>query len=202
MKSPNPSPHLYKTERDLVFTFCPYCATAMEVKFIKGRNRARCPQCGFIHYLNPTVGVAVVLVENQKILMGKRALKVSYGGMWCIPCGHVEWDEEIRTAAIREFKEETGLEVAITGIAAVHSNFHNPSQHTVGVWFYGKAIGGELRAGDDLLEVDFFPLDHSPEPLAFPTDRLVIEKLKKRMTARQPTCTHGTNLDNLMRIKK
>ncbi len=180
---------------NLTFNFCPYCAAAMEKKVIKGRKRAICPKCGFIHYLNPTVGVAVVLMKSRKILMGKRSPEVSYGDMWCIPCGHVEWDEDIRAAAIREFREETGLEVEITGIAAVHSNFHNPRQHTVGIWFYGKEVRGYMRARDDLLEVGFFPLEHPPEPLAFPTDRLVIEELRRQSRA------HSINMNNPMRAK-
>ncbi|HDD52958.1 MAG TPA: NUDIX hydrolase [Thermosulfidibacter takaii] len=163
----------------LFFKHCPYCATPLELTPRGGRLRPWCPSCGFVQYLNPTAGVAVVVMEGDKILLGKRAEEVSYGGMWCIPCGHLEWDEDVREAAIREFKEETGLEVKITGIVAVHSNFHNPRQHTVGIWFWGEVVGGQLEPGDDLVEVGFFPLDTPPGPLAFPTDRLVIEELKK-----------------------
>ncbi len=168
---------------ELFFRFCPYCAHPMETMEKGGRRRPCCPACGFIQYLKPTVGVAVVVLEGDRILLGRRAENVSYGGMWCIPCGHLEWDEEVREAAVREFREETGLEVKITGTVAVHSNFHNPRQHTVGIWFRGEIVGGTLRPGDDLVEVGFFPLDNPPEPLAFPTDRLVIEKLKKKVDA-------------------
>jgi len=164
---------------ELLFKYCPHCAHPMERRERGGRVRPCCPRCGFVQYLNPTVGVAVVVLEGDRILLGRRADDVSYGGMWCIPCGHLEWDEEVREAAIREFKEETGLDVRITGIAAVHSNFHNPRQHTVGIWFMGQVVGGALRPGDDLVEVGFFPLSNPPEPLAFPTDRLVIEELRR-----------------------
>jgi hypothetical protein len=61
---------------------------------------------------------------------------------------------------------------------AVHSNFHNPRLHTVGIWFAGKIEGGELWAGDDLDEVRYFALDSLPADLAFPTDRLVLESLR------------------------
>ena len=169
------------TLEELFFKYCPHCAAPMEKRETSGRIRPICPSCGYIQYLNPTVGVAVVVLDGEKILLGKRAENVSYGGMWCIPCGHLEWDEEVREAAIREFKEETGLEVRITGIVAVHSNFHNPRQHTVGIWFQGEVVGGQLKPGDDLVEVGFFPLDSPPEPLAFPTDRLVLEELTKRI---------------------
>ncbi len=167
----------------LFFKYCPHCATPLKKRKKGGRERPWCPSCGFVQYLNPTVGVAVVVLEGDRILLGKRAPEVSYGGMWCIPCGHLEWDEEVREAAAREFREETGLEVNFTGVVAVHSNFHNPRQHTVGIWFKGEVVEGELKPDDDLVELGFFPLDNPPEPLAFPTDRLVIEELKKRKGA-------------------
>jgi 8-oxo-dGTP diphosphatase len=79
---------------------------------------------------------------------------------------------------VREFREETGLIVRLTDVAAVHSNFHDPNRQTVGVWFHGDVLGGELQAGDDLDDVAFFPLDTPPDRLAFPTDLLVIEELR------------------------
>ena len=88
--------------------------------------------------------------------------------MWCIPCGYVEWGEDIREAAHREFLEETGLEVEVGVAYAVHSNFHDPESLTVGIWFRGTPTGGSLEAGDDLDRVGYFPLDAPPEPLAFP----------------------------------
>jgi len=139
--------------------------------------RMVCPHCGFVHYRNPTVGVAAVILDGDKILLGRRSPDSSYPGAWCIPCGHVEWDEDVREAARRECLQETGLEVVVGEVAAVHSNFHNPAQHTVGVWFRCEITGGVLQAGDDLDLVAWFPLDNPPHPLAFPTDRLVLDQL-------------------------
>jgi ADP-ribose pyrophosphatase YjhB (NUDIX family) len=159
------------------FRHCPRCGTALERRERGGRWRGVCPACGYVAYRNPAVGVAVIVRDDAgRVLLGRR--RGSYAGQWCIPCGYVEWDEDVRAAAVREFEEETGLRVRLGPVAAVHSNFHNPAQHTVGVWFTGAVTGGEPRADDDLDAVAFFPLDALPEPLAFPTDRIVLEELR------------------------
>ena len=133
-----------------------------------------------MHFRNPAVGVAVVVYDDGgRILLGRRSAGGQVGA-WCIPCGYVEWGEDIRDAARREFYEETGLVVEIGAVCAVHSNFHNPAALTVGVWFYGSIVGGVAQASDDLDCIGWFRPDAPPQPLAFPTDALVLADLAGR----------------------
>jgi ADP-ribose pyrophosphatase YjhB (NUDIX family) len=160
------------------YRFCPLCGAGLEARLRGGRQRPACPACGFVFYQNPAVGVAVIVLQERHVLLGRRA-RGQYRGAWCIPCGYVEWGEEVREAARREFKEETGLDVKVGPVYAIHSNFHDQEKLTVGIWFTGGVLGGMLRAGDDLDQVGYFSLDALPSPLAFPTDRLVLEQLRQ-----------------------
>lgn len=155
------------------YRYCPRCAGALAPLVAAGRARLQCRGCGWIRYRNPTVGAAIALVERHELLIGQRG-----DGGFCIPCGHVEWDETVEAAAIREFLEETGLSVRIERLLAAHSNFHRADQHTVGVWYQGARYGGELRAGGDLAAVRFYRYGDLP-PLCFPTDRLVVDQLHR-----------------------
>jgi len=161
-------------EENSLFRFCPFCGQALTTYHDGERLRRRCKDCNWIHYRNPTVGVAVILLSDEGLWLGKRR-----SGGWCIPCGHVEWDESIQEAARREALEEIGVEVSLRQIFSVHSNFHNPDQHTVGIWFLVEAQDlSPASAGGDLIELKPFPLEQIPE-LVFPTDRLVIEEIKE-----------------------
>jgi 8-oxo-dGTP diphosphatase len=161
-----------------LYRFCPCCGGLLAQEIRRGQPRLVCRDCRQILYVNPAVGVAVVVRRGQEVLWGRRR-SWPCAGHWCIPCGYVEWGEEARAAAVREFQEETGLIVKLGPILSVQSNFHDPERLTVGHWFTGRVVGGTLKAGDDLDRVGFFPLLSPPTPLAFPSDEVVLTELRE-----------------------
>ncbi len=157
--------------------FCPMCGTKFSYRHDGEKERPICDHCQYIHYENPAVGVAaVVLDENNRILLGLRN-RGRKSGLWCIPCGYVDYEEDIYDAVVREFKEETNLDVEVERLLDVHSNFFYPDKHSVGIWFLARRIGGELQAKDDLDDVGYFPLNDLPD-MAFENDLKIIEKIK------------------------
>ena len=160
------------------FRFCPKCGAALDVQVLDGRERLICSSCSFTFYQNPTVGVAVLILDGPTVLLTKRR-HGSRAGYWDVPGGHVEYDEDVRESGRRELLEETGLQVEVGEAYEVLSNFHSSESHVVGVWFLGSVVGGTLQAGDDASEAIFFRLDELPN-LAFETDGRVLARLKEQ----------------------
>lgn len=160
------------------FFYCTKCGGDLRYQPQAEQPRLTCEQCSHIHYENPIVGVAaIVLNEAGELLLGRRRSGM-YKGLWCIPCGYLEYYEDVYCGIRREFKEETNLDIEIKRVFTVQSNFHDPNCHTVGIWFLVEVWGGEMQAGDDLEELAFFGLESVPS-LAFPTDQVVIDLLAK-----------------------
>ncbi len=156
------------------YIFCPLCAEPLERGHEGDRLRMKCRPCGFVHYRNPAPAVGVIIVERGAVLLVKRRFD-PYQGLWVIPSGFVEYDENARQTAAREVREETGLAVEIDGLHAVESCFDDPRGNTLLVLFRGTVKAGSLRAGDDAEDVRFFPLDDLPQ-IAFEAHRKVLKE--------------------------
>lgn len=156
------------------FRYCPRCRAELSLQQVETRLRLVCPQCGFVHYRNPAPAVSVLIVQGSRVLLGKRANEPGMG-KWATPSGYIEFEDDYLSTAIREAKEETCLEVKITAILNVASSFLSPRFHFFGVYLLAEALGGELAAGDDMLEVAWFsPAGPLPE-LAFEEDQDVLK---------------------------
>ena len=127
-----------------------------------------------MYFVEPKVGVGVMVVEDDRLLLVRRAMEPEKG-KWSLPAGYLDYGESPMETAIREAREETGLEVRITGLLDA---FHNPPGAGASVFLLYRAerTGGEPRAGDDADEVGFFGRDELP-PLAFASTFAAVEQL-------------------------
>ncbi|RMG05794.1 MAG: NUDIX domain-containing protein [Nitrospirae bacterium] len=155
--------------------YCHDCGAVLEKRKIEGKKRLICRECGHIHYHNP-LPVTAVIVENERgeILLVKRANQ-PMRGMWCLPVGFAEADEEIEDAALRELREETGLSGELGGVVDVRTAHNWFYGNLVMITYYLRSVTGQPRAGDDAMEARFFPIEHLP-PLAFRTHEKAIQK--------------------------
>ncbi|WP_048191861.1 NUDIX hydrolase [Methanobacterium sp. SMA-27] len=117
---------------------------------------------------NPLLTVDTVIIHKESVTLIKRK-NPPYKGSWALPGGFVEYGETVESAAIRETKEETGLDVTLGDIVGVYSNpERDPRGHIISICFLGKKIGGKLMADTDAAEVKYFCLDEvSTIDLAF-----------------------------------
>jgi 8-oxo-dGTP diphosphatase len=161
-----------ETGTDQPVLYCQRCGGRTSEREIDGRLRPVCDACGTVTYLDPKVAVAVVIGRAGKVLLGLRAAHTRNPGLWSFPAGFAERGEGVETAAIREAREESGLEVRLDRLLSVISADGEP---VVLLAYAAEPIdpAAEPVAGDDLLEVGWFGLAELP-PLAFPHDRAIL----------------------------
>jgi len=112
----------------------------------------------------PTVDV-VIYAAGRGIVLVERKNPPSG---WALPGGFVDYGETCEAAAVREAREETGLDVALTGLLGVYSDpARDPRGHTMSVVYTAQAADlAALKGGDDAARAALFPLDGLPR-LAF-----------------------------------
>lgn len=153
--------------------YCCRCGAEVVTRRLEGRLRQVCGTCGQVHYRNPLpVASAVVLDEQRRVLLVRRG-NAPYQGMWCLPIGFAELDESIEEAALRELREETGVEGSVVRLLGVESTESDLYGDLLVVTFEVDRTGGAERAGDDAEELAWFPLDGLP-PLAFSANETAI----------------------------
>jgi len=133
-----------------------------------------------VHFRDPKVGAGVLVERDGKVVLVRRAVVPALGS-WCLPSGFVEYDEAPEQAAVREFLEETGLEVKLTGLLDVRQYTNDTRGPGVVILYRGQVVGGEPRPGDDASEVGFFGPDELPEDIAFATHRHVLAEWREEV---------------------
>jgi ADP-ribose pyrophosphatase YjhB (NUDIX family) len=163
------------------FRFCPVCGSSLEPRVLKVTEPTRLvctrPSCGFIFYLDPKVAVGTVIrMPDDRIVLVRRAIEPGYG-KWVFPGGYVDRGEEITLAAIREAREESGLDVRIDRLINIYSY---AGRAPIVIVYAATWLGGELVVDDEGLEGRMFEASAIPwDELAFRSTR---EALKDYFT--------------------
>ena len=152
--------------------FCPKCGTLTRLEPRFGQQRPVCPGCGFIYFADPKVAAAVLLEQDGRVLLVRRAGE-PFRGLWTVPAGFINAGEDPAAAAGRECVEETGLQVKITGIIDIHAGREHARGSDFIIFYRGVVIGGQLQAGDDADDAQWFERDRLPE-LAFKSTKTIL----------------------------
>ena len=124
------------------------------------------------------VGIGVLIFDCEKrVLLGKRK-SLHGGGTWCPPGGHIEYGESFEGTAIRETKEETGIDLNASElqIAGVTNDFFKESgKHYVTVMMKALNFCGnpEVMEPDKCYEWRWFEIDRLPDNLFLPVENFL-----------------------------
>ena len=149
------------------YSHCPMCGGDLEPRSLRPHEPERlvCVRCGFIFYLDPKVAVGTIIRdERNHLLFLRRAIEPGYG-RWVFPGGYVDRGEEVHVAALREAREEAGLEIRLDYLINVYSY---PGRAPVIIVYAATVVSGDLLWDDESLEGRFFAPEEIPwDELAF-----------------------------------
>jgi ADP-ribose pyrophosphatase YjhB (NUDIX family) len=152
--------------------FCPACGTPVVRREVFGRPRAACPACGRVHFQDPKVAAAALVERNGKVLLVRR-VNSPEAGKWSLPAGFVDGDEDPRRAAERECAEETGLQIRVTDMVDILYGREHAAGASIVLVYRGEILSGDVHAGDDADQVQFFGPQEIPD-LAFEATRMAL----------------------------
>jgi len=149
------------------YRYCPRCGGELERRLLKATEPERlvCTRCSFVFYLDPKIAVGTIIRSvRDRIVLVRRAIDPGYG-KWVFPGGYVDRGETLAAAAIREAREECGLDVRLDGLVNIYSY---AGRAPIIVVYAATAVGGTLCVDDECLETSEFDSDALPwDNLAF-----------------------------------
>jgi 8-oxo-dGTP diphosphatase len=151
----------------LLYRFCPRCGGPLERRLLKSTEPERpvCARCGFIYYIDPKIAVGTIITtDTGGLILVRRAIEPGYG-KWVFPGGYVDRGEPLTTAAVREAREESGLDIRLDALVNIYSY---AGRAPVIVVYAATAVGGTLTIDEESLEGAVFARDALPwDDLAF-----------------------------------
>ena len=130
----------------------------------------------------PTVDIIIEVMNGGIVLIERK--NPPHG--WALPGGFVDYGESLETAAVREAKEETSLDVLLTEQFYTYSDpRRDPRHHTISTVFIASAEGAP-RAADDAITARVCAEDQLPKPIVFDHSRILKDYFRFKKTGERP----------------
>lgn len=150
----------------MTFNYCPNCGQKGSVQALNPTGH-ECGNCGWKFWNNAKAAVALVFLHDGKVLYSKRGLTSAPNfGKYDLPAGFVDFDESAQAAAIREAREELGVEIQEKDLqlTAVFHNDYNPEVTSVDIIFLVTNWAHESSALDEVAAVEWKPTRFIHDP--------------------------------------
>jgi 8-oxo-dGTP diphosphatase len=174
----------------LSYRFCPTCGGGLQPRTLKTGDPERlvCAACGFVFYMDPKVAVGTIIrTSDERLVLVRRAIEPGYG-LWVFPGGYVDRGERLIEAAVREAREECGLEVSIERLFNIYSY---GGMAPIIIVYTATIAGGELCIDDECLEVRLFGPEEIPwNELAFRSTREALDEYCRIVRPRSKPSAH------------
>ena len=155
--------------------FCINCGSPLIPRVVEGREVEACPNDDYVLWRDPKVAAAVIVETDRGIVLGRRAIEPGRG-LWCLPGGFVNHDEEPAAAAVRECMEEIGAAVELTELLGTYHVAKTAASSIIGIAYRGRLDSPSvMRAGPEMLELGVFRPDALPA-IAFPSHLEVLQR--------------------------
>lgn len=168
------------------YIYCPYCATKLELQERYRQLRPVCPQCGFVHFLDPKVAVIGLVTHGAEVLLIQRGIEPGKG-LWALPGGYMDAGEMPEAALQRELLEEVGLQVEIQRLLTIFPMITRATpSHGIVLAYHALPVPGAamtLTCDDDACAAGWFAPEQLPAALAFESTHTLLAQWQQRLSS-------------------
>ena len=157
------------------YNFFPKCGNKINARL----NPPLCSVCNVTYYRNAKPCVSVLPIKDGKVLLAKRG-EDPFKGAYDIIGGFMEAHEPPEAPAIREAKEETGLDIKITTLLGIYvDRYGTDGDYTLNIHYIGEIKGGSMQPMDDVAGLEWVAIDQVPLHEGFQNTKDGLRDLKK-----------------------
>lgn len=157
------------------YKYCPQDKTLLDIS----GEYPHCPACGITIYKNSKPTAGILPIKNGQVLLSKRGIE-PFKGEFDIIGGFLNNGEHPEVGAIREAKEETGLDIKVTMPFGIYMDtYGKDGEFTQNTYYLGEILGGEMSPHDDVSSLHWINIDQIPTNEGFENTKQVLSDLRK-----------------------